>query len=119
MPYVKTEWETGDIITAAKLNNMEAGIEAAGVGVKSIEMAEADDTATLLSSWQEIKAAFDAKKPIFVFYPYAENMPFMVVAVYYDAGNEQYCINALDLQNGQGLLFSCTNEEDFPAHTFD
>lgn len=27
MGYVKTEWETGDIITAEKLNNMEDGIE--------------------------------------------------------------------------------------------
>lgn len=29
MSYVKTVWETGDVITAAKLNNMEGGIEAA------------------------------------------------------------------------------------------
>ncbi|MBO5662611.1 MAG: hypothetical protein J6S12_01980 [Alphaproteobacteria bacterium] len=27
MAYTKTVWETGDIITAAKLNNMEDGIE--------------------------------------------------------------------------------------------
>lgn len=27
MAYVKTVWETGDVITAAKLNNMEKGIE--------------------------------------------------------------------------------------------
>ena len=28
MAYVKTVWETGDVITAAKLNNAEDGIEA-------------------------------------------------------------------------------------------
>lgn len=27
MAYTPTEWETGDVITAAKLNNMEQGIE--------------------------------------------------------------------------------------------
>lgn len=27
MAYVKTTWQTGDVITAAKLNNMEDGIE--------------------------------------------------------------------------------------------
>ena len=27
MAYVKTVWETGDVITAEKLNNMEKGIE--------------------------------------------------------------------------------------------
>lgn len=26
MPYVKTDWETGDLITAAALDNMEDGI---------------------------------------------------------------------------------------------
>lgn len=30
MAYVKTNWQTGDVITAGKLNNMESGIEAAG-----------------------------------------------------------------------------------------
>lgn len=28
MAYVKTTWQTGDVITAEKLNNMEGGIEA-------------------------------------------------------------------------------------------
>lgn len=31
MAYTPTEWETGDVITAAKLNNMEQGIEDAFV----------------------------------------------------------------------------------------
>lgn len=31
MAYVKTVWETGDVITADKLNNMEGGIEAANL----------------------------------------------------------------------------------------
>ena len=26
MPYVKTDWETGDLITAEAMNNMEDGI---------------------------------------------------------------------------------------------
>ena len=30
MAYTPTEWATGDVITAAKLNKMEEGIEAAG-----------------------------------------------------------------------------------------
>lgn len=27
MPYIKTVWETGDLITAEGLNNMEDGVE--------------------------------------------------------------------------------------------
>ena len=29
MPYVKTEWETGDLITAEAMNNMEDGVATA------------------------------------------------------------------------------------------
>lgn len=39
MAYTPTEWETGDVITAAKLNNMEQGIEDAFVAP---EVAAAD-----------------------------------------------------------------------------
>lgn len=30
MSYTPTEWKTGDVITAEKLNNMESGIAGAG-----------------------------------------------------------------------------------------
>ena len=36
MAYVKTTWQTGDVITADKLNNMEGGIEA--VSPETLEM---------------------------------------------------------------------------------
>lgn len=36
MAYVKTTWQTGDVITAEKLNNMEGGIEA--VSPEAFEM---------------------------------------------------------------------------------
>lgn len=32
MAYTPTEWKTGDVVTAAKLNNMENGIASAGGG---------------------------------------------------------------------------------------
>ena len=34
MAYVKTNWETGDIITAEKLNNIEGGVESAQPNVE-------------------------------------------------------------------------------------
>lgn len=34
MPYLKQTWQTGDVVTSAKLNHMEDGIEAAGGGFK-------------------------------------------------------------------------------------
>lgn len=49
MAYVKTVWETGDVITANKLNNMEGGIEAANdqLFVITVTWAEDFSSATL------------------------------------------------------------------------
>lgn len=51
MSYVKTVWANGDIITAAKLNNMESGIEAANapeaVPTLTITWTNGGDTLTI------------------------------------------------------------------------
>lgn len=48
MAYTPTEWQTGDIITATKLNNMEQGIANAGV------LQVRDNNGTLDKTWKEI-----------------------------------------------------------------
>lgn len=53
MSYDKNTWETGDTITAQKLNHMEDGIAGGGgvlIANKSIE----DTTITLDKTWQQI-----------------------------------------------------------------
>ena len=72
MSYIKTTWETGDVITAEKLNKMEDGIESAG-GDDSVFIVniDAEDnsgtiTATADKTRQEIVAAADAGKPIII-----------------------------------------------------
>lgn len=40
MAYVKTVWQTGDVITAAKLNNAEAGIEAVSSHFITIDLSD-------------------------------------------------------------------------------
>lgn len=59
MAYTKTVWETGDVITAAKLNNAEDGIEAANEikGILCLEMTKEDSTATLSEKAGDIIAA--------------------------------------------------------------
>ena len=49
MAYIPTEWETGDVITAAKLNNMEQGIEDAFVA-PAVTIADEGDVLTVNSS---------------------------------------------------------------------
>lgn len=67
MSYDKQNWQTGDVITANKLNHIEDGIAGAGGGggvlVVSAVYDEQTDTTTLDKTWQEIH---DATVPIMV-----------------------------------------------------
>lgn len=80
--YVPTEWATGDVITAEKLNNMESGISAAESAAEAAATAAeavapfvvavsgltADDNVTASHTFAEIKAAYEAGKNIEVYY---------------------------------------------------
>lgn len=66
MAYTKTVWETGDVITAAKLNNAEDGIEAASAAVTVVEYEEDAAGAEVKMKLGDIFAA--AKKGLVVFY---------------------------------------------------
>lgn len=58
MSYTPTEWATGDVITADKLNNMESGIVNAGVMIATIT--EDSGSYTSDKSSTEIKTALDS-----------------------------------------------------------
>lgn len=44
MSYSKQTWQTGDVVTSAKLNHMEDGIEAAGGGALVVGIYRSQDT---------------------------------------------------------------------------
>lgn len=52
--YVKQNWQTGDVVTSAKLNHMEDGIAGGGVLVVT------SDGTALDKTWQEIHDAMPA-----------------------------------------------------------
>lgn len=56
MSYTKTNWATGDTITATKLNHMEDGI-ATGGGVLVVGATMENETITLDKTWQQIHDA--------------------------------------------------------------
>ena len=60
MPYTPTEWETGDVITAVKLNKAEEGIAAAGVYMIPIEYDPETSEPYLPASFDDIYAAISA-----------------------------------------------------------
>ena len=70
MSYTKTTWETGDVITAEKLNNIENELEALDDSVFIVNIDAEDNsgtiTATADKTRQEMSAAVEAEKPIII-----------------------------------------------------
>lgn len=69
MAYNKTTWQSGDVVTSAKLNNMESGIANAGTGfdciIKSDMETFADATLTLIAGdFASAAAKLTADTPI-------------------------------------------------------
>lgn len=72
MAYVKTTWQTGDVITAEKLNNMEGGIEALQPLIVIKTQIEENNTKasfpqfTLDKTYTEIMSALQAGVNVFI-----------------------------------------------------
>ena len=65
MSYTKQAWETGDLITAAKLNHIEDGVDGAYGMVVVATMTTEDDTTTLDKTYQDISDALTAGKVVY------------------------------------------------------
>lgn len=71
MAYIPTEWETGDVITAEKLNKAENGIAAASASsypllVLTVDMADDGRSATIDKTLAEIFEAYEAGRNVFM-----------------------------------------------------
>lgn len=111
MSYVKTTWHTGDVVTSAKLNNMEDGIANAGGGMV-INVAVEGDTWTLDKTWQEVFDAFSAGIPCVVIY---DGCPCSVAFVIH--GDTIYTIGAMLFLSGDDT-FLCTKFECNAANSY-
>lgn len=60
MSYTKTTWSDGDVITAEKLNNIESGIESAGIFIVNA------NEGVLNKTWQEIYNALNNNIPAYL-----------------------------------------------------
>ena len=79
MSYTPNSWKSGDVVTSAKLNNIEQGIaNAGGIGVMYVEFTDPDDTGefTANKTWQEICDAL-ASGNLVVWSAYSEGYAFM------------------------------------------
>ena len=65
MSYTPTNWQTGDVVTADKLNKIENGV-ANGGGVLILESNISENTIELNASYNDIKEAVLSGKNIFI-----------------------------------------------------
>lgn len=117
MSYTPTEWNTGDIVTAEKLNKLENGV-AGGSGdgnfIVNILFDETTHGATLDKTWQEIKDATDAGKLVLAYSNGGiDGMTFLFLIV----AIEEYEITILNVLDKSDIPFTANDANDYPCYT--
>lgn len=118
MAYTPTEWVTGDVITAVKLNKLENGVAAID-GVMVVPAEDDGTNTTLTATYAQIAAALSAGIPVFikVSLTESENYYFFVFNNGIVSGDtDSYNINAFDFGSGTTSEFSTDSADGYPAH---
>ena len=104
MSYTPTNWATGDVITAEKLNKLEQGV-ASGGGVLIVT----GTNGTLDKTWQEI---YDAPFAVIKKDDDGERYAYPVFSVYEDSGEYGVAIMG---GSGRVITYSSSSASGFPA----
>ena len=112
MSYTKQTWETGDIITAEKLNHMEDGISEGGGGVLVVH----DVDGTLDKTWQEI---YDAPFAIMKIHQTGEGSEAaypVLLTVGYDTTQGIYVVMYQRNYQSQPESYVTQTPDDYPSN---
>lgn len=117
MTYVKTDWETGDIITAEKLNNIENGVANAGV-ILTCELALTQDeqgyyTGTLNKTWNQINTAFTNGSYVNIYLKNGSRYDTFPIASLYEE-SDHYFVDVWDYGAKQTFQLSCNSADGYP-----
>lgn len=125
MAYTPTNWQTGDIITAEKLNKAERGIADAFPLVVGVRMAEGSQSAMVMDkTYADIEEAIDKDLPVIMNQKvYASEDELLGAYLYYlmSAGTSQtsgYEVTVLSVQGGKVTVcvFKASSKTDFPYY---
>lgn len=125
MAYIPTEWETGDVITAEKLNKAEEGISAAYPLLIEVAVAEGSQTKKVMDkTYAEIEAAIVADAPIVISQKYMADDALLGAYLYVilTCGQNQvsnaYEVTVLTVQGGQIAVnvFAAATKADYPIY---
>lgn len=109
MAYTKNTWASGDVVTSAKLNNIENGIASGGVLVVNAIYDEEEDVTTLDKTWAEIYAS---PAPILHFTPY--DTPEGTINVHYQLPDYVTVYNGAYIVSYGEVAYSAEGEDGYP-----
>lgn len=112
MSYTPTEWHTGDLIVAEKLNNMENGVVSANDRLY-FTRTQVDDTYRLTATWQEIKDAVVAHKRVcFSYHTSSSSVCSNDIHVRVDPIDHQYYV---DVHTDVDNIYVATTADNYPV----
>lgn len=113
MAYSKNTWQSGDVVTSAKLNNIENGIASGGVLIVIGE--ESDETMTLSKTWNEIN---EASFPIIVLTtPFGTQFMYVSDMGFYD---ENYIVTCfIGAEPEDKYEFTTETADGYPSRSYE
>lgn len=117
MGYIPTEWQTGDVITAEKLNNIENGVASVGSGTLCVGLT-GEHIDTLSETWQTINDAMESGKIVFITYALPEFLGGgIVTTIVYKAelSDGLYIVSAKDLTSAITVTYQTDSASGYPV----
>lgn len=100
MAYIPTEWESGDVITAEKLNKAEGGIEANSKAIYLIEIELQEGQPVILDGvLADALEAFDEGKLVMISFDFGEYKK-----AYYAVDNYEGNLHLINAESSAGTL---------------
>ena len=114
MSYTPTNWETGDTITAEKLNKLEQGVANAGGSAGGGVLVVHDVDGTLDKTWQEILDA-----PLAIVKDVGEDYAFLMYLLSAEAlTGDKYLVTFIDFASALGSVkhhYQATSQSGYPV----
>lgn len=113
MSYIPTEWKTGDVVTAEKLNKLESGVAGSGGGalVVNVSFDEATSTYTADKTAGEILSAYRSGPVVFSEAVESTEQIYSLVMTYHEEGLYEFAISGIDAS------YTASSSSDYPTLT--
>lgn len=112
MAYTKNTWASGDVVTSAKLNNIENGIASGGVLV--VGYTAEGDTITLNKTWNEIN---NASLAVFNYMFTEPDTRYPSIPRFIQVEDGDYIV--MFKIGDDDVMFTCDSADGYPVGTFE